>query len=206
MSHQNGQIRLDLLLLTEDELIVAWKTIREMACSPLSSLCAIGDDDPPTVAVSPIANYYVARDVRGQDRSWDACQSALPPASEAGSPTCSGHFDRCELPDRETAGSWTNFRALRLAGTEGGVARRLKIDSESIVCECESRLYQGFQFVKRPSDLLFGSEPVGAFDGFESTDPVGAFVDFEPKRNSKYAGMLPGETELGSAGVHPNKG
>ena len=35
-------------------------------------------------------------------------------------------------------------------------------------------------------------EPVGAFDGFESTDPVGAFVDFEPKRcgNSKYDGTV----------------
>ena len=51
------------------------------------------------------------------------------------------------------------------------------------------------------------SDPVGACVDFGSSEPVGAFVDFQPDRvHLKYDGTLPGEAELGSAGVQPNKG
>jgi len=103
----------------------------------------------------------------------------------------------------------------------------LKINSGLVAGEFPSRLYQGFRFADRefwsfPGIEPIGAsvdfratEPIGAFVDFGGSDPVGAFVDFEnlrPERNQRPTGNsgqycpLPGETELGSAGVQPNKG
>ena len=62
---------------------------------------------------------------------------------------------------------------------------------------------------------FFCAFPVGACVGFRSPGPVGACVDFEfltagtsPRGDSVFElrCTLPGETELGSAEVQPNKG